>query len=267
VRPGVLLRGYGGDEIGVHEARTPEAIVVADPDRRAGAARAAALGAGVLVLDDAFQRLDVARDANIAVVSTESATVSRWLLPAGPWREGWSALARATLIVVTRKRAAAGAAAALRERLAGRVPGCPIAIAHLAVGGLAGMVSGVAVAPGRVAGRPVLAAAGIADPRSFAAQLAELGATVQLQAFQDHHPYGGADVRRLVQAAGAVDYLIVTEKDAVKLRHQWPRDVREPLVALLEVRWDAGAEAVGRALDGALARPRPGTPSPTTDRT
>src|SRR5436189_300110 len=42
--PAVLLRGYGGDEPKVHERLVPGAVVVADPDRVAGAARALAAG-------------------------------------------------------------------------------------------------------------------------------------------------------------------------------------------------------------------------------
>ena len=85
--PGVLLRGYrGGDEARVHERAVPEAVVVADPDRRAGAERALARGADVLVLDDAYQRLDVRRDLNVVVVSAETSRAVRWPLPAGPWR-------------------------------------------------------------------------------------------------------------------------------------------------------------------------------------
>ena len=56
--PGILLRGYGNDEVLVHQHAVPEAQVVADPDRAAGAERALARGAQVLVLDDAYQRLE-----------------------------------------------------------------------------------------------------------------------------------------------------------------------------------------------------------------
>src|SRR3954471_16919767 len=62
LRPGILLRGYGGDEALVHEHAVPGAVVIPDPDRVAGAERALARGAQVLVLDDAYQRLDVRRD-------------------------------------------------------------------------------------------------------------------------------------------------------------------------------------------------------------
>src|SRR5690606_16535526 len=105
LRPGILLRGVGGDEVLVHRESVPEAVVVADPDRAAGAAVARADGAQVLVLDDAFQRLSVLRELNICVLSVESMRAVRWSLPAGPWREQWPALARADAVVITRKRA------------------------------------------------------------------------------------------------------------------------------------------------------------------
>src|SRR2546425_11448511 len=110
--PGILLRGYGGDEPLVHRRLVPQAVVVANPDRVAGAVAARAQGAQVLVLDDAYQLLGVGRDLNIAVVSAESAAASPWPLPAGPWREGRGAPDRAGLIVVTPKNAAAGAGSA-----------------------------------------------------------------------------------------------------------------------------------------------------------
>src|SRR6185436_18930989 len=113
-----LLRGYGGDEVLVHRHQVPGARVVADPDRVAGAERALAQGAQVLVLDDAFQRRDVWRDYNIAVVSADSSRAVRWSLPAGPWREGLAALRRADALVITRKRADAASALKLARDLA-----------------------------------------------------------------------------------------------------------------------------------------------------
>ena len=108
-RPGILLRGYGGDEPLVHQRLVPQAVVVANPDRVAGAALARARGAKICVLDDAYQLIGVARDLNIALVSAESAAGSPWPLPAGPWRERWDTLDRADVIIVTRKRASSGA--------------------------------------------------------------------------------------------------------------------------------------------------------------
>jgi tetraacyldisaccharide 4'-kinase len=253
-RPGILLRGYGGDEQRVHERLVPGAIVVADPDRTAGAERARAAGAQVLVLDDAYQRLDVARDLNVALLSAESDRAAPWPLPAGPWREGWGALRRADLIVVTRRRAPAAEARRLAERLAARWPATPVAVLHLAVDGLEGMRSARPVRLAELAGKRVLAVAGIADPASFAVQVRASGAIVQLVAYQDHHPYSPADVSRLTQAAaaGGADYVVVTEKDAVKLRDRWPAEVSEPLVAVLRLHWELNGAVVERAVEGIL---------------
>ena len=122
--PGILLRGYrGGDEARVHSRALPSAHVVADPDRVAGAERALARGATVLVLDDAYQRLDVRRDLNVLVVSAETTRAVRWPLPAGPWRERLDAVDRADLVVVTRKRASREVAEALAAELRAKVTG------------------------------------------------------------------------------------------------------------------------------------------------
>jgi tetraacyldisaccharide 4'-kinase len=255
LRPGVLLRGYGGDEHRVHERLVPLAIVVPDPDRAAGAERARAAGAQVLVLDDAYQRLDVARDLNVALLNTETARAAPWPIPAGPWREGWGALRRADLIVVTRRRAPAYEARRLVQRLAARWPGTPVAAVHLALHGFEGMRTRRPAKAADLAGKRVVVAAGIADPASFAVQVRASGATVQLVAYQDHHPYPPASVAELVEAARAADYVVVTEKDAVKLRDRWPADVPEPLVAVLQLHWEVNGQAVERALEGILRRP------------
>jgi len=189
---------------------------------------------------------------NIAVVSAESAAASPWPLPAGPWREGRDALRRADLIVVTRKAASAEAAAALAERL-GRVGRTPLCLASLGVSHLEGMRSGGRQELAVLAGRRVVAAAGIADPESFAQQLETAGASVQLVAYQDHHAYRPADLEPLVRAAARGDYVVVTEKDAVKLRRQWPGSAAEPLVAVLAVHWERNGGALEQALDAVLA--------------
>jgi len=77
---------------------------------------------------------------------------------------------------------------------------------------------------------------------------------VQLTAYQDHHAYPPGDVARLAQAAKDADYVVVTEKDAVKLRGRWPADAPEPLVAQLAVRWELNGDGVEQVLEGILKR-------------
>ena len=249
--PGILLRGYGGDEVLVHQHAVPEARVIADPDRAAGGDRALAQGAQVLVLDDAYQRLDVRRDLNVAVVSAETTRAVRWPLPAGPWREGLAALERADAVVVTRKRATAEAALRLAAELQARTEG-PVAVAHLGLQYVEGMVSGRRHPASTLAGKRVVAASGIADPDAFVAQTKATGAAVQVATWKDHHEYRDEDVAWLAHAARRADHVVITQKDAVKLRDRWPSSVPEPLVAMLDLEWEEGGDTIAAALDAVI---------------
>ncbi len=248
LRPGILLRGYGADEVLVHRHDVPEALVIPNPDRVAGAARAAEEGAEVLVLDDAFQRLDVRRDLNVLVVSAETTRAVRWPLPAGPWREGWGAMSRADFIVVTRKRATAEAAEALAAEI-GQTVSVPIARVHLGLHHLEGMMSGVSRPVDSLRGERVVAATAIADPDAFVAQVKGTGAQVQVATWKDHYDFRDEDVAWIARAARKADHVILTAKDAVKLRGRWPVSAPEPLVAILNVRFESGGDAFIAALD------------------
>ncbi|MDH3289878.1 MAG: tetraacyldisaccharide 4'-kinase [Gemmatimonadota bacterium] len=252
LRSAIVLRGYGGDEGEVHRRHLPQVIVVENPDRLAAARTAVARGAQVIVMDDAYQRLDVGRDLNIAVVSAESSRAVRWTLPAGPWREGWPALRRADLVVVTRKWASLDAALGTAQHAHQVAPHAKFAVAHLGLSGFRKLLSDTPVTLGALNGARVVAGAGIADPDAFARQCRAIGAHVHLVPFSDHHRYGERDIRRLLHGRQAVDYVVVTEKDAVKLRQRWPADAPEPLVAQLGLEWDRGEATVETALDAAV---------------
>jgi tetraacyldisaccharide 4'-kinase len=254
IRPAILLRGYGGDEAAVHRTAVPSGIVVTGADRVRTARLAAAAGARVLVLDDAFQHLRARPDLQIVLVSAESLAASPWPLPAGPWREGWGTLTHADLIVLTVKTAPPAMVADAVRALRARGPGRPVAVARLAIARLQGLRTGRPAALGDLAGRRVLAACGIADPAAFATQLRAAGAEVALRAWRDHHPFTRQDVGRLLGAARGADYVVVTAKDASKLRAQWPADAAEPLVAELEITWERGRADVDHALQRCLGQ-------------
>ncbi|MBX3145745.1 MAG: tetraacyldisaccharide 4'-kinase [Gemmatimonadales bacterium] len=252
--PGILLRGYGHDEVLVHQRTVPDAVVVADADRVRGAELAAARGAEVLVLDDAFQRRDVWRDLNILLVAAESARAVRWCLPAGPWREPAAGARRADCIIVTRKRADAATAAQVAREFGAMIDG-PVGIVHLGVAQYRGMVTGRTVARSELANRRVVAASAIANPEAFIAQTKATGAQVQAATWRDHHSFRDEDVAWLARAARKADFVILTEKDAVKLRDRWPASIPEPLVAELEVQWEDGQAEFEARLDGLLRPP------------
>lgn len=256
---GVVLRGYGGDEPLVHQRLNPRAIVVADPDRVAGAARAAAAGADVAVLDDAFQHRRARRDVDIVLVSADRWTGAADSLPAGPFREGLGALGRASLAVVTRKAAPADAAEAVVAAIAGAVPRCPTVQVHIAADQLVD-IDGGKQPLSAVRDRHVLAICGIGDPRAFEGQLGAAGATVTLRAFGDHHAFSAAEVAALVAEGAAVTdrggLVVCTLKDAVKLFPVWPAGRCGLSFLSQQVIVEAGHEMLDRLLDS-LLRARP----------
>jgi len=268
-RPAIVLRGYGGDEPEEHAA-SKDAVVEADPDRRAAAARAVARGADTLVLDDCLQRRDVAPEVMIAVVAAETWAGPRWPLPAGPWREGAGALRRADLVLVTARTAGAAEAAALGTRLAPATRGGGWAAASLEPAMLRPLAGGAGVPLAVLTGQAVVAVCGIGEPELFAAQLVRAGANVRLVAFGDHHPYTAGDVAAIIEGAGAEARIVTTAKDAVKLRRLWPHDGPRCLVAELTVRITGGAEVLGAALDrvatAARAITTPATAAPPSRR-
>jgi tetraacyldisaccharide 4'-kinase len=262
LRPGILLRGYGGgDETAELAERVPEAAVEADPDRRRGATRAAARGAEVLVLDDCLQRRDVRVDALLAVVASETAGERRWRLPAGPWREGLGALGRCEGVVVTYKTAGAEVAADLAGRLAPRTRmGIGVAAA-LEMARFVPLHGGAPLPAEWLANRRVVAVCGIGAPDLFQAQLERLGAQVRLLSFGDHHAYSPADLAVASAMAGPDGVLVTTAKDAVKLRRLWNAAAPSCVVAELEIRVTYGERELARILDrvrgGARRRENP----------
>ncbi len=220
-RPAIVLRGYGADEPAVHARLNPQVPVVVAIDRVEGVRRAAALGADVAVLDDAFQHRRAARMADVVLISAERGLADARMLPAGPFREPVSALRRASLVVVTRKTAAPERAARVLDA-ARAVSGRDGAVVGLHPEALVAVPGGERRPLTAIAGRSVLLITGVGEPGSVAAQLTAAGATVSVRAFPDHHAFTD---RELIIAAGAAadaDFAMCTLKDAVKIAARWP---------------------------------------------
>ena len=262
-RPAVVLRGYGADEPLVHARLNPGIVVVADPDRVAAVREAAARGADIAVLDDAFQHRRAHRDADIVLVSAD-----RWVrdprhtLPAGPWREPLGGLRRAALAVITRKAADDDAVEAAVRGCASAAPAVPIAVAHLAPGALQRLDDAAETPLEALRGQRVLAIAAIGDPSAFHAQLARAGAFVIPRTFADHHAFTADEARSLADAARAADLAVCTLKDAVKLDPLWPRVDRGLWYVSQSVHVERGEDALQHVVAHVLGtRTHPSTSS------
>lgn len=259
VTAGIVMRGYGDDEVREHRAANPDVAVEAGANRHAAAARAVSRGAEVLVLDDCLQRRDVTVDLMVAVVSADTWTSRRWPLPSGPWREGLAALARADVLVVTRKTASLDAADALRRSLAPRVRvglGVTMSLELTALTKLDGTPG---MDPAMLAGRDIMAVSGIGEPGLFAEQLRRLGARVSPVVYGDHHAYAPADLQQLVRLANG-RWVVTTAKDAVKLGPLWGPSWPPCYVARLGVRIESGEDELDSLLDRVATAARTSNP-------
>jgi tetraacyldisaccharide 4'-kinase len=256
-RPAIVMRGYGGDEPKVHTLINPGVPVFVNADRVIGVRNAAMGGADVVVLDDAFQHRRVSRTEDIVLVSADQWREPIRLLPAGPWREAPSALSRASAVMITRKAMDGATAESLLARLAPLTRTGIGAVAVLEPGDLQNVVTGEVRLLSDIRGTRVLAVAGIGDPDSFAAQLREAGAIVEMRSFPDHHVYDAPDIDRLARDARAFDHLVCTLKDAVKLGPQWPREGPPLWYVSLRCRIEVGVTEVSAMLDRVLAARSP----------
>ena len=220
-RPVFLSRGYGGTvrapvqvDPAVHRAAQvgDEPLLLArhgpavvSPDRVAGAALAATLG-DVIVMDDGLQNPSLAKDLRLAVVDGAAGVGNGLCVPAGPLRAPVAAQLRQVDAVVLIGGGAAGAAVATWAAAAG----VPV---------LTGSLVPDPAAAARLAGRRVLAFAGIGRPGKVFATLEALGATVGARhAFADHHAFSRAELDGLMQAAARGGMVpVTTEKDRVRL--------------------------------------------------
>jgi tetraacyldisaccharide 4'-kinase len=226
--PAFLTRGYGGSEPGpvwVEEGENAAARFGDEPlllariaptlvarDRKLGVRFMEDSGRPIsaVIMDDGLQNPTLVKDLSIAVVDGARGLGNGEVIPAGPLRApiGFQ-LALVDAIVVREPESAGGeAAAGILALLKHNFPGPVLAVRARAEGDTAWL-----------AGAPVVAFAGIANPARFFALLESSGARIlDRVAFPDHHVLSRREAEHLFALAknhGAG--LITTEKDWVRL--------------------------------------------------
>jgi tetraacyldisaccharide 4'-kinase len=219
--PFFLSRGYGGRVAGPIRVEHQRASEVGDEplllggvaptivarDRRAGALAATKGGADVIVMDDGLQNPSVDKDLAIAVVDGRRGIGNGRIFPAGPLRAPLEAqLDRVDAVFLV------GAAGRSAERAIDAVQRRRLPMFH-------GELRPAAAAVAALAGKRILAFAGIADPDKFFATLEAHGVPAAVRKpFPDHHRYSAQEMAALVACAQRDGLtLVTTEKDLVRM--------------------------------------------------
>ena len=220
--PFFLSRGYGGRVTGpVRVANQPADEIGDEPlllgrvaptvvarHRPAGVLMAVEGGADAVIMDDGLQNPSVAKELAIAIVDGRRGVGNGRIFPAGPLRAPLKVQldhVDAVLLVGSAGRSAERAVDAAQKR------GVPV---------FHGELRPAADAVRALAGQPVLAFAGIADPEKFFATLEAYGIQAAIRKpFPDHHRYRADEATALVARAKRDGLaLVTTEKDMVRMR-------------------------------------------------
>lgn len=229
LRPAVLTRGYmrgasgdDSDEARMLAMALPGVPVITGADRYKSAVKFLTNNtADVFIMDDGFQHRQLARDVDIVVISALKPWGTGHLLPRGVLREPLKNLRRAGAVLITRADQGADHLAGIREVLKGLGVDAPVAQCEHAPVQLLDLDFAPAGQFSGLAGKKVLAVAGIAQPESFLVTLRSLNAEVlDRMFFPDHCCYSRDDAGLIAQKAGALhaQAVITTAKDAVKLK-------------------------------------------------
>ena len=224
-----------GDEPALMAMRLPGAVIVKSPDRVAGAQFAISKhGCDTIILDDAFQYVQLERDENIVVIDSTNPLGNGHLIPRGILREPLEALGRATRFVLTHCDAGSDL-----ERLVVKLseynPGAPVRMTRHAPKHLWRVKDGEVVYAALFEGTKLVPACAIGNPEAFVRIVREFTgvSAIEVKAFQDHQ------ILPIAALAANTEAVIVTDKDAVKMDENAPDNVYALSIALED--WPAPA--------------------------
>lgn len=219
VQPGNLVE-EAGDEPLMLAKEYPEARIVVDPVRtRGGKWLFEHFNPRLMVLDDGFQHMAVKRHADI-VLLRPSDLAQHWnrVIPAGSWREDYTALRRADCFMI---KSSPEYFEKLGEHIHKRLEqyNRPVFSFSLSPKGFVQVLTGKSEKD--FFGEPFLLVSGIGDPKQVhrAAVKYFNYKPVDHMVYRDHHTYTKTDVLDIIATAKRkkAKFILCTQKDAVKL--------------------------------------------------
>ena len=228
-RPAILTRGYRGlGRTDVNTQASPDEVALlrqrlngraqfgVGKNRYENGLALSKNGAEWFILDDGFQHLELERDADIVLLDATDPFGGGAVLPAGRLREPRSGLARADIVIITRKNHAPALEAIVRRRTS-----APVFYAQTQLEAILRAPSMTEALPeGERRQYKFFTFCGIGNPAAFFDDLAAWGlAVVGQRRFADHHRYSEAEILNLESeaAAAGADAFLCTEKDVFNL--------------------------------------------------
>jgi tetraacyldisaccharide 4'-kinase len=175
----------------------------------------------ILLLDDAYQHLAIHRDLNLLLIDAEQGLGNRQMLPLGVLREPVNQWKRADAIILTKTNLVASDVVSqiLHHELQVK---CPVFNFKYEIKGITRLDGKTHLNLNQIINKRVLLTSGIAQPKGFESLLEQQRVEIVCKIeFPDHHDYCKEDVQRILDQQQKLkpEYLLTTEKDAVKLRN------------------------------------------------
>jgi tetraacyldisaccharide 4'-kinase len=248
------------DEPAILAKNCPQAKIIVNPDRVAGATLAINnYGADILIMDDGFQYRRLRRDLDIVMIDATCPFGYGRMLPAGLLREPISALKRADAAVITRcDQTTPNELNTLEETLLKQNANIAIAKSiHAPI--CARAASDEEISIEELKQKKIFAFCGIGNPQAFLKTIKALGAElIGSKVFDDHYRYTTDCLNTIYTKAGdcGADLILTTEKDWTKITpFDTLKENKRPKLAYLavEVRFLAGEQKLLGLIEDALA--------------
>ena len=211
----------------------------------------------VVILDDGYQHLQLARDVNIVLIDALNIFGNNYLLPRGTLREPLRNLDRADAVLLTKvDQSNDEALTTIRSTLARYNDKAVIVESVHRPQGFSEVANwyknaATAIQPSdTLRAVKILAFSGIGNPSSFEQTLHDLNTDIVTAVrYPDHYSYAMSEMQRLMQQAIDVgaQALVTTEKDAVKIPAEFIHSQRPLPVYVLTIEvelTDSGGEFI-----------------------
>ena len=210
----------GGDEPFMLASNLPGVAVLVDKDRvKSGRYAVRQFGCDVLILDDGFQYRRLKHTHEIVLVDSTNPFSNGHLLPRGTLREPAKHIRRANFIFITKSN---GNTEILRAKIRKMNPTAEITECRHCPKYYKNAYGSDQITLEAIRGKKIVTLAGIASPISFENSIRKMGGTILFtERFSDHYRYRPQEIIDIINNAdeAGADYILTTEKDAVRLPH------------------------------------------------